>query len=155
MGVRKMPALGERGSLTCARCLLWGATGALPETPMAAGTALLRCPAPPAAAIQISRASGSAVPLALCAEEGPDSRRPAPPRPSCPAGAARRLRSLRPATSRLARRRPAVNLRGAPRPYWPRSPAPPPQPHPRRQKDGCDWANRPGGAARPLPQPRP
>lgn len=40
MGVRRMPALGERGSLTCARCLLRGAAGvagALPEAPMAAG----------------------------------------------------------------------------------------------------------------------
>lgn len=159
MGVRRMPALGERGSLTCARCLLRGVAGALPESPMAAGARPRCCPAPPAAAIQISRVPGGTAPLAPARRRGP----PPSPRPSPAPGTARRFRSPRPA-------RPASPAAGplsifgelpAPSPlYWRRSPAPPsvtaeawlrldeaagrcrgpgPQPRCRRARAARDW----------------
>lgn len=137
MGVRRMPAVGERGSVTCARCLLRGAAGvagALPEAPMAAAAALSPCPA--GCAVRISRAPGGAA--AHWPLHGGRAQPAAPISPHRqPAGSALPARHVPP--------RPPVNLRGRTRPLAPlyavigRGAR-----HclPRWPKGGCDWASR-------------
>lgn len=176
IGVRRMPAVGERGSLTCARCLLRGAAGvagALPETPMAATAALRPYPAGRAVRI-LPRAGRRRRPLV--AARG----RSSPRRAHLPAPPARRLRS--PCSSRPAS--PSYQSSGTdppPRPslrrYWSGSPAPPPamaggrlrlgepagrqgesgfQPRCRLDRTrltelGCDWTGRGCGRCRGEP----
>lgn len=116
--------MGERGSLTCARCLLRGAAGvagALPEAPMAAAAAL--SPGAAGRAVRISRAPGGATAHWLRFGGGAGRATPtSPPRqPDGPAGPARHVPP-----------RPLSIFGEAPPPhpsgscYWPRSPAPPP-----------------------------
>lgn len=101
MGVRRMPALGERGSLTCARCLLRGpagVAGALPEAPMAAGAEPRSHPAHRRDS-NLPR-DGRHRPIGPGTRGAPPRPRDCPrdrPRPPISRGAARRLRSLRPA----------------------------------------------------------